>query len=122
MNFKSISLNLIFFFYLLFLLYSYVRPVEEIQNVRGLISFSDNIVHFFAFFILGILAQMTNDRENKFIFGVTLSIVISLFIEFTHYLLPYREFLIIEGIMNILGCLTAIYSINYLRKKKWINF
>ena len=122
MNFKSISLNLIFFFYLLFLLYSYVRPVEEIQNVRGLISLSDNIVHFCAFFLLGILAQMTNDKENSLIFGVTLAIVISLFIEFTHYLLPYREFLIIEGIMNILGCLTAIYLINYLRIKKWINF
>ena len=115
MNILTNPLRVIFFFYLFFLYYSYVRPVEAlVMDVAAIIS--DSILHFIAFFILGVLAQLANNKSNDFIFGVSLALITSIFIEFVHYFIPFRDFEIIDGVCNMLGCLSAIYLINYYRK------
>ncbi len=70
-----------------------------------------------AFFILGTLAQLANNKNNDFIFGISLALITSVFIEFTHFFLPFRDFLIMEGFANIVGCVSAIYLISYLRNR-----
>ena len=115
MNILTNPLRVIFFFYLFFLYYSYVRPVDPTaSSVAAVVS--DNIVHFVAFFILGALAQLANNKSNDFVFGISLALITSIFIEFIHFVIPFREFQIIEGVFNVLGCLSAIYLINYYRK------
>ena len=115
MNILTNPLRVIFFFYLFFLYYSYVRPVDPtVRSVAAVVS--DNTVHFVAFFILGALAQLANNKSNDFIFGVSLALITSIFIEFFHYFIPFRDFEIIDGVCNMLGCLSAIYLINYYRK------
>ena len=109
-----------FFFYLFYICYSYVRPVSEtsvggiVRNVAGTIS--DYGIHFFAFFILGALAQLSNNKSNDFIFGIYLALIVSSFIEFIHFILPFRDFVIMEGIANIVGCVIGIYLITYIKK------
>ena len=115
MNILTNPLRVIFFFYLFFLYYSYVRPVDPTaSNVAAFIS--DNTIHFVAFFILGALAQFANNKSNDFVFGISLALITSIFIEFVHFFIPFRDFQIIEGVFNVLGCLSAIYLINYYRK------
>ena len=116
MNILTNPLRVIFFFYLFFLYYSYVRPVDPIvSSVAAVVS--DNIVHFVTFFILGALAQLANNKSNDFVFGISLALITSIFIEFIHFFLPFRDFVIMEGFANIVGCISAIYLISYLRKK-----
>ena len=69
------------------------------------------LAHFFTFFLLGLIAQYINSNNNKFIFGVSLSLIISFFIEFIHIYLPYRSFEVGDGLLNILGCVTAIFIV-----------
>ena len=115
MNILTNPLRVIFFFYLFFLYYSYVGPVDPTaSSVAGVVS--DNIVHFVTFFILGALAQLANNKSNDFVFGISLALITSIFIEFVHFFIPFRDFQIIEGVFNVLGCLSAIYLINYYRK------
>ena len=115
MNILTNPLRVIFFFYLFFLYYSYVRPVDPtVSSVAAVVS--DNTVHFVAFFILGALAQLANNKSNDFVFGISLALITSIFIEFVHFFIPFRDFQIIEGFFNVLGCLSAIYLINYYRK------
>ena len=115
MHILTNPLRVIFFFYLFFLYYSYVRPVDPtVSSVAAVVS--DNAVHFVAFFILGALAQLANNKANDFVFGISLALITSIFIEFIHFIIPFREFQIIEGVFNVLGCLSAIYLINYYRK------
>ena len=118
MNILSNPLRVIFFFYLFYIYYGYARvPSGEsyVQQAANVIS--DNTIHFISFFILGALAQLANNKSNEFLFGISLSLITSVFIEFIHYVLPFRTFSILEGIFNVLGCVSAIYLISYLRKK-----
>lgn len=118
MSILANPLRLIFFFYLFYLYYSYVRSTPLDSNIRDTTLFiSDNVLHFISFFILGALAQLSNSKENDFVFGISLALITSVFIEFIHFLLPYRDFKISEGIFNILGCGSAIYLISYLKSK-----
>ena len=107
-----------FFFYLFYIYYSYVRPVPDDSIVRDVAStISDYGVHFIAFFVLGALAQLSNNKSNNFIFGISLALITSVFIEFIHFILPFRDFVIMEGLANIVGCVLGIYLINYIRSK-----
>ena len=90
MNILTNPLRVIFFFYLFFLYYSYVRPVDPtVSSVAAVVS--DNTVHFVAFFILGALAQLANNKSNDFVFGISLALITSIFIEFVHFFIPFRE-------------------------------
>ena len=118
MSILANPLRLIFFFYLFYLYYSYVRPVNTESTVgQAVIVINDNVIHFISFFILGVLAQLANNKNNDFIFGISLALITSVFIEFIHFFIPFRDFEIIEGFVNIVGCVSAIYLISYLRKK-----
>ena len=118
MSILANPLRLIFFFYLFYLYYSYVRPVSvnsTIREAENLIT--DYGIHFISFFILGALAQLANNKNNDFVFGISLALITSVFIEFIHFFIPFRDFVIMEGFANIVGCVSAIYLISYLRKK-----
>ena len=118
MSILANPLRLIFFFYLFYLYYSYVRsvPVDStLGRVENLIT--DYGIHFISFFILGALAQLANNKNNDFVFGISLALITSVFIEFIHFFIPFRDFVIMEGFANIVGCVSAIYLISYLRKK-----
>ncbi len=118
MNTLTNPLKVIFFFYLFYIYYGYVRQTPEISYVQQMADLvTDYTIHFSAFFILGSLAQLANNKSNDFIFGISLALITSVFIEFIHAFLPYRSFVILEGIFNILGCLSAIYLVSYLRNK-----
>ena len=118
MSILANPLRLIFFFYLFYLYYSYVRPVPVDSTVSDVaILITDYGIHFIAFFILGALAQLSNNKKNDFVFGISLALITSVFIEFIHFFLPFRDFVIMEGFANIVGCISAIYLISYLRKK-----
>ncbi len=108
MSILANPLRLIFFFYLFYLYYSYVRPVPVDSTVREVANLiTDYGIHFISFFILG----------NDFVFGISLALITSVFIEFIHFFIPFRDFVIMEGFANIVGCVSAIYLISYLRKK-----
>ena len=87
---------------------------KYVQQAADIIS--DNTIHFISFFILGALAQLANNRKNEFIFGISLALITSVFIEFLHFFLPFRSFDVMEGFLNVLGCISAIFLISYLRK------
>ena len=103
----------IFYIYLIYICFSYVRPINiSVPRVADIIS--DYSIHFIAFFILGLLAQLANTKNNEFIFGISLSLIVSLFIEFTHFIIPYRYFSVGEIISNVLGCIIGIYVLKFL--------
>ena len=123
MSILANPLRLIFFFYLFYLYYSYVQPISDDSVViDAAMLITDYGIHFLAFFILGALAQLANNKKNVFVFGISLALITSVFIEFIHFFIPFRDFIIMEGFANIVGCVSAIYFINYLRLKKWINY
>ena len=118
MSILANPLRLIFFFYLFYLYYSYVRPVPIESTVREVANLiTDYGIHFIAFFILGTLAQVANNKNNELVFGISLALITSVFIEFIHFFTPFRDFIMMEGFANIVGCVSAIYLISYLRKK-----
>ena len=107
-----------FFFYLFYIYYSYVIPVHELSilgNIAEVIT--DYGIHFITFFILGALAQLSNNKSSNFIFGISLALITSVFIELIHFFIPFRDFIIMEGFANIVGCVSGIYLINYIRSK-----
>ena len=109
-------LKLVYFIYLFFLYYAYVSPVNsDIVFFVGILS--DKVLHIIIFLFLGLLAQIANDRENSFVFGVSMAFITSVFIEFIHYILPYRDFEYSDCALNIIGCVSGIYLVTYLRKK-----
>ena len=96
----------------------YVRPVTIEQTLEQSTGLDlDKYFHFFTFFILGLLAQIINTKNYNFIFGVSLSLIVSLFIEITHFVIPYRDFEMLDGLSNILGCITGILFIYITRVK-----
>ena len=118
MSILANPLRLIFFFYLFYLYYSYVQPISDDSVViDAAMLITDYGIHFLAFFILGALAQLANNKNNDFVFGISLALITSVFIEFIHFFIPFRDFVIMEGFANIVGCVSAIYLISYLRKK-----
>tara|TARA_B100000989_G_C19336678_1_gene383219 strand:- start:181 stop:543 length:363 start_codon:yes stop_codon:yes gene_type:complete len=111
-------IRVIFFFYLVYIFYGYTRQTPStsyVEQVADLVT--DYTIHFAAFFILGVLAQLSNNKSNDFILGISLALITSVFIEFIHAFLPYRSFEIMEGIFNVLGCLLGIYLISYIKSK-----
>ena len=109
---------LLFYSYLGFIIIMYVRPVTIEQTLEQSTGLDlDKYFHFFTFFILGLLAQMINTKNYNFIFGVSLSLIVSLFIEITHFVIPYRDFEMLDGLSNILGCITGILFIYITRVK-----
>ena len=118
MNIVSKLPRVTFFFYLFYLYYSYVRPVSEDSIVRDVaVAITDYGIHFIVFFILGVLAQLSNNKSNDFIFGITLALITSVFIELIHFFIPFRDFVIMEGFTNIVGCVSGIYLIIYVQSK-----
>ena len=116
MNIVSNLPRVTFFFYLFYIYYSYIRPVPDVSLIRYIASvITDYGIHFFTFFLLGALAQLSNDKSNNFIFGISLALITSVFIEFIHFILPFRDFIFMEGFANIVGCVLGIYLINYIR-------
>ena len=109
---------LLFYSYLSFIIIMYVRPVtieRILEQSTGLDL--DKYLHFFTFFLLGFIAQLINTKNYNFIFGISLSLIISLFIEISHFIIPYRDFEILDGLLNIIGCITGILMIYLYRKK-----
>ena len=118
MSILANPLRLIFFFYLFYLYYSYMQPVPVDSTLREFANLiTDYGNHFISFFILGALAQLANNKNNDFVFGISMALITSIFIEFIHFFIPFRDFEIMEGFANIVGCVSAIYLISYLRKK-----
>ena len=96
----------------------YTRPVtieRQLEEVSGLDL--DKIFHFLTFLVLGLFAQFINNNKNEYTYAITLALMISLFIELTHFIIPYRDFEILDGAFNIIGCITGIAIVYYYRKK-----
>ena len=109
---------LLFYSYLSFIIIMYVRPATIVQTLERSTGLDfDKYFHFFIFFILGLLAQIINTKNYNFIFGVSLSLIVSLFIEITHFVIPYRDFEMLDGLSNILGCITGILFVYITRVK-----
>ena len=106
-------MKFIFYGYLGLILYLYVKEVSELNL---LVPLTDKQLHFIVFFILGSIAQLINGKDNSFSFGVSLALIVSLFIETLHFFLPHRDFEIFDGVFNILGCVSAIFIVYLYRK------
>ena len=118
MNIMTYLKKGIFYAYMAYVIFMYTRPVSierYLEKTSGLDL--DKIFHFLTFLLLGILAQITNNRTNDNIYAVTLALIVSLFIEFTHFVIPYRDFEILDGLFNIIGCVVGIVIVNYYRKR-----
>lgn len=113
MNNSINIMKLLFYGYLGLILYLYVKEVPDLNTPESL---TDKHMHFIVFFILGSIAQVINGKDNNFSFGVSLALIVSLFIETLHYFLPYRDFEIFDGVFNILGCVSAIFIVYLYRK------
>ena len=90
-------MKLLFYGYLGLILYLYVKEVPDLNTPESL---TDKHMHFIVFFILGSIAQVINGKDNNFSFGVSLALIVSLFIETLHFFLPYRDFEIFDGVFN----------------------
>ena len=118
MNIMTYLKKGIFYAYMAFVIFTYTRPVSigrYTEETSGLDL--DKIFHFFTFLLLGILAKITNNRKNDNIYAVTLALIVSLFIELTHFVIPYRDFEILDGLLNIVGCVVGIAVVNYYIKR-----
>ena len=85
MNIGIFYRKIILYSYLAFIIFMYTRPVSMeryLEEASGLDL--DKFFHFITFLFLGLLAQLTNNAKNEYTYGVTLALIISLFIEFTH--------------------------------------
>ena len=113
------QIKFIFYVYLGFILFMYTRPVSIEHTIELLTGLDlDKSFHFMTFFILGAIAQYLNGINKNFIFGISLALIISLFIEFTHFVIPYRNFELIDGFSNILGCTSAIFIVYMYNRNK----
>jgi len=118
MNIPRFLKKIIFYCYAAFIIFMYTRPVtieRQLEVISGLDL--DKLFHFLTFMALGIVAQFTNNRKNEYTYAITLALIISLFIELTHFVIPYRDFEILDGAFNIIGCITGIAIVYYYRNK-----
>ena len=107
-----------FYTYLIFIIFMYTRPVSierVLEETSGL--YLDKSLHFLTFFFLGYLAQFNHKKSNQNIHLIILALSISFFIEFIHFIIPYRDFEILDGLFNIVGCTTSIVIMHFYRKK-----
>jgi len=112
----SVNILRIFFYaYLGIILYLYTRPIIELPQQHIL---SGKHLHFIAFFVLGYMAQLISYNNNRNIFEVSLALIISIFIEFLHAFIPVRNFEVLDGIFNIIGCTTAVIIVYIYKRKK----
>ena len=113
------QIKFIFYAYLALILFMYTRPVSIERSIEVSTGFNlDKSFHFTTFFLLGAIAQHLNGINKNFIFGVSLALIISLFIEFAHFVIPYRNFELIDGFSNILGCTSAIFIVYMYNRNK----
>ena len=118
MNITTYLKKCIFYIYMAYVIFMYTKPItielylEDISRLN-----LDKVVHFFTFLLLGLLAQNINNKENKYTYGITLALILSLFIEFIHFVTPYRDFEFLDGLLNILGCIVGIVIVHLYRKK-----
>lgn len=118
MNIPIFLKKITFYSYASFVIFMYTRPVtieRQLEEVSGLDL--DKIFHFLTFLVLGLFAQFINNNKNEYTYAITLALMISLFIELTHFIIPYRDFEILDGAFNIIGCITGIAIVYYYRKK-----
>ena len=118
MNITTYFKKGIFYIYMAYVIFMYTRPViigRYLEDTSGLNL--DKFFHFFTFLLLGLLAQNINNKENKYTYGITLALILSLIIEFTHFVIPYRDFEFLDGLFNIFGCIVGIVIVHLYRKK-----
>ncbi len=119
MNIGIFYRKIILYSYLAFIIFMYTRPVSMeryLEEASGLDL--DKFFHFITFLFLGLLAQLTNNVKNEYTYGVTLALIISLFIEFTHVMIPYRDFEILDGLVNIIACVIGVLIVNRYRRQQ----
>ena len=77
-----------------------------------------SINHALAFFYLSILALISYMRESSFKQTVIFLIVLSIFLELSHYFIPNRSFQFLDLFANLFGTLLAIIIIIFYKKYK----
>ena len=110
--------NIFFYSYLFFIIYIYISKFPDDVNIVK--DHTYNIDHLLIFLLLGILARYSQIRGSNI--SIKIGFLFSLFLEFTHYLLPYRSFEFIDLIYNFFGFLIGIYIIIIVRKYLWRNY
>ena len=77
-----------------------------------------SINHALAFFYLSMLALISYMRESSFKQTVIFLIVLSIFLELSHYFIPNRSFQFLDLFANLFGTLLAIIIIIFYKKYK----
>ena len=118
MNIHSYLKNIIFYTYTAFVIFIYTRPVTIVRQLELASGLDlDKMFHFLTFLLLGVFAQLNNNIKNEYTYVISLALIISCLIEITHFVIPYRNFEILDGVFNIIGCITGIIIVYYYRKK-----
>ena len=105
--------------YVLILIFMYTKVPDGNWDSYKEIStnlFVRNLDHLILFFLLGALAMIINNDLNIYNRYVISAFLISIFMEFIHLFLSYREFQTIDLLYNIIGCLFGLISFYYIRK------
>ena len=111
--------KIIYFMYVLILIFMYTKVPDGNWDSYKEIStnlFVRNLDHLILFFLLGALAMIINNDLNIYNRYVISAFLISIFMEFIHLFLSYREFQTIDLLYNIIGCLFGLISFYYIRK------
>jgi len=77
-----------------------------------------SINHALAFFYLSMLALISYMRESSFKQTVIFLIVLSIFLELSHYFISNRSFQFLDIFANLFGTLLAIIIIIFYKKYK----
>ncbi len=77
-----------------------------------------SINHMLAFFYLSILGLVSYMRESGFKQTIIFLIILSIFLELSHYLIPNRSFQFLDLFANLFGALLAIFIIIFYKKYK----
>ena len=75
-----------------------------------------SINHFIAFFILSILGLISKKKKNLIKRRIMFLIFLSIFLEFTHLIIPYRSFQLLDLAGNLLGCFIGIIFMLFFEK------
>jgi len=75
-----------------------------------------SINHMLAFFYLSILGLVSYMRESGFKQTIIFLIILSIFLELSHYLIPNRSFQFLDLFANLFGTLIAIFIIIFYKK------
>jgi len=77
-----------------------------------------SINHALAFFYLSIFGLVGHIREKSFKQTIIFLIVLSIFLELSHYFIPNRSFQFLDLFANLFGTLLAIIIIIFYKKYK----